>query len=100
MAMFRSEADVEAEWSGTNGRSEFGSASPTPLPQQPEGADGVDDSELFLTEESALFELPGIPLYFPTSYSLVKPYVKGFDVNSLDAPLLKRVEIDSTWKAK
>ncbi len=99
LAMFRSEADDEAEWSGANGRSEFGSASPTPSPQ-PEGTVAIDRPELFLTEESALFELPGIPLYFPTSYSLVKPYVRGFDVNSLDAPLLKRVEIDSNWKAK
>lgn len=99
LAMFRSEADEEAEWTGGSGRSDFSAASPTPLPQ-PDGTGAVDGPELFLTEESALFELPGIPLYFPTSYSLVKPYVKGFDVNSLDAPLLKRVEIDGTWKAK
>jgi ABC-type oligopeptide transport system substrate-binding subunit len=99
LAMFRSETDAEAEWSGANGHSEFGSASPTPTPQ-PDGAEAANGPDLFLTEEAALFELPGIPLYFPTSYSLVKPYVKGFDVNSLDAPLLKRVEIDSNWKAK
>ena len=105
MAMFRTEAgpDGEAEWTGNANRSEIGMASPSPSPRT-DGSNGVTetftDTELLLTEESALFELPGIPLYFPTSYSLVRPYVKGFDVNSLDAPLLKRVEIDSTWKAK
>lgn len=53
-----------------------------------------------LTEDAAIYEVPGIPLYFPTSYSLVKPYVKGFDINALDAPLLKLVRIDSSWKEK
>ena len=105
MAMFGTELgpNGEAEWAGNSNRSEFGAASPSPSPRT-SAANGDAETfagpELFLTEESALFELPGIPLYFPTSYSLVKPYVKGFDVYSLDAPLLKRVEIDSTWKAK
>ena len=102
MAMFQTEAEAGAEWTGTNGRSEFNSTGSAPTPHT-EGTPGSADGpgpELLLTEEAALFELPGIPLYFPTSYSLVRPYVKGFDVNSLDAPLLKRVEIDSTWKAK
>lgn len=53
-----------------------------------------------LTEEDALYELRSIPLYFPTSYSLVKPYVKGFDLNALDAPSLKSVEIDSNWRTR
>lgn len=52
-----------------------------------------------LTEEAAVFEVPAIPLYFPTSYSLVKPYVFGFDTNPLDAPLLRSVSIDSGWKS-
>ncbi|REJ77916.1 MAG: peptide ABC transporter substrate-binding protein [Acidobacteria bacterium] len=51
-----------------------------------------------LTEEAALFEVPAIPLYFPTSYSLVKPYVSGFDINALDAPLLRAVRIDNSWR--
>ena len=38
-------------------------------------------------------ELDAIPLYFPTSYSLVKSYVQGFDINALDAPHLKDVRI-------
>jgi ABC-type oligopeptide transport system, periplasmic component len=53
-----------------------------------------------LTEEQAIFELRAIPLYFPTSYSLVKPYVRGFDINGLDAPSLKDVVIDSNWQPK
>ena len=51
-----------------------------------------------LTADEAVLEVPAIPLYFPTSYSLVKPYVFGFDINPLDAPLLKAVSIDSRWR--
>lgn len=51
-----------------------------------------------LTEADVIFELNAIPLYFPTSYSLVKPYVRGFDSNALDAPLLQNVSIDTGWK--
>jgi oligopeptide transport system substrate-binding protein len=51
-----------------------------------------------LSEEQALAELPAIPLYFPTSYSLVKPYVQGFEMNALDAPSLKTVRIDNNWQ--
>lgn len=53
-----------------------------------------------LSEEDALAELPAIPLYFPTSYSLVKPYVQGFEINTLDAPSLKDVRIDNNWQPK
>ncbi len=48
--------------------------------------------------EDAIFELRAIPLYFPASFSLVKPYVQGFDPNGLDSPSLKEVRIDSNWK--
>lgn len=51
-----------------------------------------------VSEEDAIFELNAIPLYFPMSYSLVKPYVKGFETNGLDAPLLKDVSIDNGWQ--
>lgn len=50
-----------------------------------------------LTERAAIFELRAIPLYFPKSYAMVKPYVSGFEMNSLDAPSLKDVTIDSGW---
>ncbi len=51
-----------------------------------------------LTEAQASEEIPAIPLYFPSSYALVKPYIKGFELNSLDAPALKDVEIQSDWQ--
>jgi hypothetical protein len=57
-------------------------------------------NELTMTEADAIFELRAIPLYFPTSYALVKPYVRGFEMNGLDAPSLKEISIDSTWHPK
>lgn len=51
-----------------------------------------------LTEVQALRELPAFPLYFASSYALVKPYVSGFDANLLDAPSLKHVRVDPNWK--
>jgi oligopeptide transport system substrate-binding protein len=59
-----------------------------------------DTFGLILSEEEALYELWAIPLYFPTSYSLVKPYVSGFAMNSLDAPSLNDVVIDNEWQPK
>lgn len=56
------------------------------------------ENSLILTEDQALEQLPAIPLYFPTSYSLVKPYIHGFDLNAFDALSLKNVEIDSNWQ--
>ncbi len=56
--------------------------------------------ESVLNEEAALYELRAIPLYFPTSFSLVKPYVLGFAINSLDALTLSNVAIDSEWQPK
>lgn len=53
-----------------------------------------------LSEDDALYELRAIPLYFPTSYSLVKPYVKGLDSNPLDSPSLKSIEIDPNWRTR
>lgn len=66
---------------------------------QPEIDEG-EESEISLTEEIAIYELEAIPLYFPTSYSLVKPYVLGFEMNVLDAPLLQNVRIDNSWQPK
>ena len=60
----------------------------------------LENFNLILTEKEAIFEIPAIPLYFPTSYSLVKPYVVGFNTNSLDAPSLREVMIDSFWQPK
>ncbi len=50
------------------------------------------------TEAQALNDLSAMPIYFASSYALVKPYVSGFDANVLDAPSLKKVRIDGNWK--
>jgi ABC-type transport system substrate-binding protein len=55
-------------------------------------------SEKLFNEDDALFDLRAIPIYFPTSYSLVRPYVSGFETNGLDAPLMKAIAIDTEWK--
>jgi len=51
-----------------------------------------------LNEEIAVKEFPAIPLFYPMTYALVKPYVKNFETNMLDAPQLKAVEIESNWQ--
>ncbi len=86
---------------------------PTPLPLILPSTEGgpsndilaYDDAETRETaavetfsEEDAIYELTSIPLYFPTSYSLVKPYVRGFEINGLDAPLMKDISIDNDWQ--
>jgi len=50
------------------------------------------------SEAQALRELSAMPIYFASSYSLVKPYVLGFDRNVLDTPSLKAVRINTDWK--
>ena len=50
------------------------------------------------TEAQALRDLSAMPIYFASSYSLVKPYVSGFDSNVLDTPSLKSVRINTDWK--
>jgi ABC-type oligopeptide transport system substrate-binding subunit len=81
------------------------SSSPTPSPNTnapnagpattPRTAPGAPT---IFTQSEALAEMPAIPLYFASSYSMVKPYVSGFDTNLLDAPSLKRVRIDTAWQ--
>ena len=53
-----------------------------------------------LTEQDAMCEMNAIPLYFPMSYSLVKPYVKGFEMSGFGALSLRDVTIDSNWQPK
>ena len=50
------------------------------------------------SEAQALSQLRAMPIYFASSYSLVRPYVSGFDANVLDAPSLKTVRIDTNWR--
>jgi hypothetical protein len=73
--------------------------SPSPVPEgtarpspSPEPAVGVE------SEAQALKDLKAVPIYFASSYSLVKPYVSGFDVNVLDAPSLKKTRLETNWK--
>jgi oligopeptide transport system substrate-binding protein len=49
------------------------------------------------SESEALKDLKAMPIYFASSYALVKPYVSGFDANVLDAPSLKKTRIDTSW---
>lgn len=60
----------------------------------------AESPDVTMSEANAIYELWAIPLYFPTSYSLVKPYVAGFEMNSLDAPSLGDVSIDADWQPK
>jgi len=68
-------------------------ASPAPEPTAtPPPAVAVE------TEAQALKDLKAMPIYFASSYSLVKPYVNGFDSNVLDVPSLKKTRLDTNWK--
>jgi oligopeptide transport system substrate-binding protein len=59
---------------------------------------GEIEDRLILSNEDAMRDLAAIPLYFPMSYSLVKSYVQGFEINSLDAPILRDVRINTGWQ--
>lgn len=74
--------------------------SPSPVPEatvRPE-ASPVQEKPVVETETQALKDLKAMPIYFASSYSLVKPYVSGFDMNVLDAPNLKKTRMDTNWK--
>ncbi|HEV2799332.1 MAG TPA: peptide ABC transporter substrate-binding protein [Pyrinomonadaceae bacterium] len=84
------------------------SASPSPRPDtraesaalepSPSASPSKNAPQPILSEQQALEELPAIPIYFASSYALVKPYVAGFDANLLDAPSLQHVRIDTNWQ--
>ena len=72
-----------------------------PVTARPNDArDQAQQADVTPSEADAVYELWAVPLYFPTSYSLVKPYVSGFETNSLDAPVLQNVSINSDWQPK
>ncbi|HEX9919567.1 MAG TPA: peptide ABC transporter substrate-binding protein, partial [Pyrinomonadaceae bacterium] len=81
------------------------SASPSPRPDtrgdvtdveaSPNSPQSISAPQSIQSERQALEEMPAIPIYFASSYALVKPYVAGFDSNLLDAPSLQRVRIDT-----
>jgi oligopeptide transport system substrate-binding protein len=60
----------------------------------------AEPADNYTAEETAVLEFNAIPLYFPMSYSLVKPYVKGFETNPLDAPMLRDISIDNNWQPR
>jgi oligopeptide transport system substrate-binding protein len=79
----------------------------TSAPQTPESEPNADQDgktatatpfPTIETEAQALKDLSVMPIYFASSYALVKPYVTGFDSNVLDAPSLKTVRINTAWK--
>lgn len=77
-----------------------GNSDQAPGNEPPNAPAEIIEIKPILTEDEALAEIPAIPLYFPTSYSLVKPYILGFEINTLDAPSLKDVKIDNHWQPK
>ena len=81
---------------GVEARDPQNNGAPKPADRSPV----VESPDVTMSEANAVYELWAIPLYFPTSYSLVKPYVVGFEMNSLDAPLLTDVSIDADWQPK
>ena len=84
----------------TNTESNNSNQTPSNGQTEPNAPAEIAESEPILTEDDAMEEMPAIPLYFPTSYSLVKPYIQGFEINTLDAPSLKDVKIDNNWQPK
>jgi ABC-type oligopeptide transport system substrate-binding subunit len=63
-----------------------------------QGKTDVQATKMITSEREALEQLPAMPVYFASSYALVKPYVNGFDTNLLDAPSLQRVRIETNWQ--
>ena len=93
-----SNGNSNAEASASNPETPKITDAPAALPD--ENAEKTAAGETITTEAQAISEVPAIPLYFSTSYSLVKSYIQGFDINALDAPLLKNVRIDDNWQPK
>ena len=83
-----------------NTESKTANETPSNGQAEPSASSEIQENEPILTEDAAMAEIPAIPLYFPTSYSLVKPYIQGFEINALDAPSLKDVKIDNNWQPK
>ncbi|HET6973409.1 MAG TPA: peptide ABC transporter substrate-binding protein [Pyrinomonadaceae bacterium] len=69
-----------------------------PLPSaSPEASPSPQPTLVVETEAQALKDMKAVPIYFASSYSLVKPYVSGFDSNVLDVPSLKKTRIATNW---
>ncbi|HLL13563.1 MAG TPA: peptide ABC transporter substrate-binding protein [Pyrinomonadaceae bacterium] len=87
---------AEANASPTPRADVRGDATSTDAPPAPSPSKSTPPR--ILSEQQGLEELPAIPIYFASSYALVKPYVAGFDANLLDAPSLQHVRIDTNWQ--
>jgi len=72
-------------------------AVPTASPSPESSPATVVKENVVETEAQALKNLKAMPIYFASSYSLVKPYVSGFDLNVLDAPALKKTRLNTNW---
>ena len=70
---------------------------PTPATKPAEQGKAERKSSAVTSEEDALKELRAVPIYFATSFALVKPYVTGFDGNVLDVPSLKKTRMNTSW---
>jgi oligopeptide transport system substrate-binding protein len=74
-------------------------ALPIASPEASPGTSPSPEAKIVVeTESQALKELRAVPIYFASSYSLVKPYVSGFDSNVLDVPYLKKTRLETNWK--
>jgi oligopeptide transport system substrate-binding protein len=69
-------------------------------PSEPNAPETPEPKFAPVTEADLMYDATVIPLYFPMSYLIVKPYVVGFETNAIDAVLLKDVQIDSNWQPK
>jgi oligopeptide transport system substrate-binding protein len=104
--MFEETGATEAEANETNAAKGAASPAASSANAKPGEKSGAESQTLppplrqtILSQADALKSLPAIPIYFASSYSLIKPYVVGFDNNLLDAPSLKRVRLDTSWQA-
>ena len=68
-----------------------------PASVSPQGSPSPQEKTVVDTEAQALKDLNALPIYFASSYSLVKPYVSGFDSNVLDVASLKKTRLDTNW---
>ncbi|HEX8473625.1 MAG TPA: peptide ABC transporter substrate-binding protein [Pyrinomonadaceae bacterium] len=109
LAIFARETEAQAAAAASAQPDATPNTDALPTPSTDETGDGASGAHassaeqlptpiLILTEAQALSELPAFPVYFASSYALVKPYVVGFDTNLLDAPSLKHVRINREWK--
>ncbi|HVF49318.1 MAG TPA: hypothetical protein VNA19_04485, partial [Pyrinomonadaceae bacterium] len=103
-AMFAREQEQRdaSETAKTNGAEASASPAAARVGEEGQGATEGEAAKStpapILSEAQALRELPAIPVYFASSYALVKPYVRGFEANLLDVPSLKHVRLDTDWK--